>query len=441
MERGTSFKTLLEKIEKHEAIVCIIGMGYVGLPLAIEFCRAGYRVYGYDINEEKIRSLKSGVSYVDDIKDDELKPHIISERLIPTSDESVIGFSDVVIIAVPTPLNKTKDPDISYILDATEKIKNNIHPAMMVILESTTYPGTTEEVILPALESTGLKVGRDFFLAFSPERVDPGNQHYKIHNTPKVVGGVTESCTLLASALYLGPIEKIYPISSAKAAEMVKLLENTFREINIAMVNEMAIMCDLLKVDIWEIIEAAKTKPFGFMPFYPGPGLGGHCIPIDPHYLSWKLRTVNYYARFIELAGDINSNMPRYVVRKTMEFLNEVKKPLNGSKVLILGVAYKRNISDVRESPALDIIELLEERGAHVIYNDPYVPFIHFKGEKRYSVELNEETLKSADIVIIVTDHSVYNYDWIVENSNLVFDTRNATKGSKKPNVRRLGAN
>ncbi len=440
MEKSIAFKNLLEKIEKRTAKVCVMGMGYVGLPLAIEFCKAGYTVYGYDINEEKVGKLKRCESYVDDVKNEDLKSVVCGERLIPMTDISVIRDSDAVLIAVPTPLNKTKDPDISYIIDATEKIKKNIHPEIIIVLESTTYPGTTEELILPALESTGLKVGVDFFLAFSPERVDPGNKYYGIHNTPKVVGGITESCTMLASALYLGPVEKIFPVSSAKAAEMVKLLENTFREINIAMVNEMAIMCDLLKVDIWEIIEAAKTKPFGFMPFYPGPGLGGHCIPIDPHYLSWKLRTVNYYARFIELAGDINSNMPRYVIKKAMELLNEFGKPLKGSKVVVLGVAYKRDISDVRESPALDIIELLEEREAQVVYNDPYVPSIELKGERKYSVKLTENLLKESDIVIIVTDHSSYDYKWIVENSKLIFDTRNATKGVRKPNIRRLGA-
>jgi UDP-N-acetyl-D-glucosamine dehydrogenase len=440
MEHGNTFKELLQKLEDKTAIVCVMGMGYVGLPLALEFCRAGYFVYGYDVNEARVERLKKGNSYVDDVKNEDLIPHIDSGRLLPTADPSVLARCDCIAIAVPTPLNKTKDPDISYILDACEKIKKHLHRGTLVVLESTTYPGTTEEVVLPILESTGFKVGVDFFLAFSPERVDPGNPVYNVHNTPKIIGGITQACTQLASAFYLGAVERIHPVSSAKTAEMVKLLENTFREINIGMVNEMAIMCDLLKVDIWEIIEAAKTKPFGFMPFYPGPGLGGHCIPIDPHYLSWKLKTVNYYARFIELAGDINSNMPRYVVRKTMEFLNEVKKPLKDSNVVLLGVAYKRDVSDVRESPALDVLELLEEKGAKVVYNDPYVPEIKWKDGVMRSVELTEELLENADIVLILTDHRVYDYGWIVEHSQLIFDTRNATSGYRSPRIKRLGA-
>jgi UDP-N-acetyl-D-glucosamine dehydrogenase len=427
--KGGIAARLESRIKDHSAAIAIIGMGYVGLPLAVELGRVGFKITGIDILEKKVKTINSGKSDIDDIKDSDVKELVDLKRLHCTGDYSVLKNADVVIICVPTPLNKTKDPDVSYILSAADEIEKYIHKGQLVILESTTYPGTTEELIRPKLEEGGLKVGRDFFLAFSPERVDPGNEKYTTQNTPKVVGGTTPSCVKVAKLFYEQVIVQVIPTSSTQAAEMVKLLENTFRSVNIALVNEVALMCDRLGIDVWEVIDAAATKPFGFMRFYPGPGLGGHCIPIDPHYLSWKLKSLNYYARFIELAGDINSHMPEYVVQRISMALNSRKLSINGAKVLILGVAYKKDISDLRESPSLDIIRILQEKGAKVNYCDQFVPVIKLDhGPDLKASPLNEKILRANDCVAVVTDHSYFNYQWIVDNSPVVVDTRNATK-------------
>jgi UDP-N-acetyl-D-glucosamine dehydrogenase len=393
-----------------------------------------------DVSREKVDSIHRGVNYIKDVPDDLLRDVVQAEKLEATTDFSVLKDQDAISICVPTPLSKTGDPDLTYIMAALDQVKKYLRKGHIVVLESTTYPGTTEEVLLPALEESGLKVGKDFFLAFSPERIDPGNEKYGAHNTPKVIGGVTPACTEVSAALYRGVIEKVVPVNSCRAAEMVKLLENTFRSINIGLVNELAIMCDLLKVDVWEVIDAAATKPFGYMPFYPRPGLGGHCIPIDPSYLSWKMRSLNYRTRFFDLAVDINRGMPAYVVQKVMNSLNERKKCLKGSKILVLGVTYKRDIDDVRESPALDIILLLRKKGAEVIYHDPYAPTICYDDFCLQSTDLNVETLRRADCVLITTDHRCVDYHWVVDHSDLVVDTRNATKGvaADKNNVVKL---
>jgi UDP-N-acetyl-D-glucosamine dehydrogenase len=422
------FEKLKEKIEKKKAVVGVIGLGYVGLPLAVEFGNRGFKVLGFEISKKKVDLINSGRSDIDDIKDEPVKKLVQKGLLKATLNSVLLRNADCVSICVPTPLSKTKDPDVSYILSAVNQVRKYLHPGQLVVLESTTYPGTTEELILPILEETGLKVGKDFFLSFSPERVDPANKNFTVENTPRVVGGITPLCTRISKLFYEQIIGKVVPVSSTQSAEMVKLLENTFRSVNIGLVNEVALMCDRLKIDVWEIIQAADTKPFGFMPFYPGPGLGGHCIPIDPHYLSWKLKSLNYYARFIELAGDINSHMPEYVVERVTRALNQFKKTLKDTNILILGVAYKRNIRDVRESPALDVIKLLQNAGAKVKYNDPHVPSILMDSYAMKSTKLTSALLKKTDCVVIVTDHSAFNYDWIVRNSNLVFDTRNATK-------------
>jgi len=421
-------KNLLEKIKNRKAKVGIIGLGYVGLPLAVEYAEEGFSVIGLDILKDKVAMVNAAKSYIDDIPDSRLTALVKSGKLMATTDPAQIKKMDTVSICVPTPLSKTKDPDISYILSAVEWIKKYLKKEMLVILESTTYPGTTEDMILPLLESSGLKVGRDFYLAFSPERVDPGNPVFATKNTPRVVGGITPRCTKAAKLFYEQAIENVVPMSSTKAAEMVKLLENTFRAVNIGLVNEVALMCDRLKINVWEIIDAAASKPFGFMPFYPGPGLGGHCIPIDPHYLSWKLKSLNYYARFIELAGDINSRMPEYVVERIRRALNNKTKAIKKSKILVLGVSYKKDIMDTRESPALDVIKLLHEEGARIYFNDPQVSEIKLNNLKFKSSRLTKAIMKSADLVVILTDHSDYDYKKIVENARLVFDTRNATR-------------
>ena len=421
--------------------LAVIGLGYVGLPLACEFARSGFTVVGIDIDGAKIEGIKNGRSHVQDVTDDQLGPLVRREALRATRDFSVLAGCDAAIICVPTPLRKTRDPDISYIVAAVDEIVHHLHPGFLAVLESTTYPGTTEEIILPKLESTGLKVGRDFFLAFSPERVDPGNPRFNTRNTPKIIGGVTENCGRVARALYEQAIDRLIAMSNTRAAEMVKLLENTFRSVNIGLVNEVALMCDRLGLDVWEVIDAAATKPFGFMPFYPGPGLGGHCIPIDPHYLSWKLKTLNYTARFIELASEINGNMPQYVVSKAVNALNDQSRSVRGARVLVLGVAYKKDVGDVRESPALDVIKLLLDRGADVHYNDPYAPEIAIDGGKKYrSVPLDRSELEAADLVVIVTNHSTYDYDFIVRHSRCVLDTRNATRAvtAERERIRRL---
>jgi UDP-N-acetyl-D-glucosamine dehydrogenase len=422
-------RNLLERIRTRDVRVAVIGLGYVGLPLACEFAGAGFSVHGIDVDGSKIERLQSGRSYVQDVSDERLAALVERQAIRPTSDFSVLARCDAVVICVPTPLRKTRDPDISYIVAAVDEIARHLHKGLLVVLESTTYPGTTEEVILPKLQASGLKAGIDFFLAFSPERVDPGNPKFDTRNTPKILGGVTPACGRVARALYEPAIERVIQVSSTRAAEMVKLLENTFRSVNIGLVNEMALMCDRLGLDVWEIIDAAATKPFGFMPFYPGPGLGGHCIPIDPHYLSWKLKTLNYTARFIELASEVNTQMPHYVVGKVVDALNDQNLSVRGTRILILGVAYKKDVGDVRESPALDVIKLLADRGADIGYNDPYASVIRIDGGQEYrSVPLDRRELEAAGLVIIVTNHSSYDYDFIVTHSRRVLDTRNATR-------------
>ncbi len=420
---------LIQKAESREALFGIIGLGYVGLPLAVELARAGYRVLGFDVLERVVTGLNAGHSHVKDIPDQALQEIIQAGRFEATSDGNRLREADAISICVPTPLSKFKDPDVSYIVAATGTVKQVLRPGQAIILESTTYPGTTREIMLPALESTGLKVGEDFFLAFSPERVDPGNPVWHTHNTPKVVGGITPDCLRVVCALYQPAIETLVPVSTTEAAELVKLLENTFRSVNIGLANEMAIVCDKLGVDVWEVIDAAATKPFGFMKFTPGPGLGGHCIPIDPHYLAWKMRGLNYKTRFIDLAGEVNTEMPAFWVRRVGEALNSVGKAIRGSKVLVLGVAYKRDIDDLRESPALDIIKLLEQQGAAVSYHDPYVPRFAEDGHTYESTPLKEATLSGSDCVIIVTDHHTVDYDLVRRQARLIVDTRNALRG------------
>ncbi|HEY7635223.1 MAG TPA: nucleotide sugar dehydrogenase [Gemmatimonadales bacterium] len=417
---------LIKKAEARQALFGIVGLGYVGLPLACELAGAGYRVLGFDVNSKVVDGLNAGHSHVKDVSDAQLQSALQAGRFSATTDMSRLGEPDAISICVPTPLSKFKDPDVSFIVAATESVKRTLRRGQMIILESTTYPGTTREILLPALESTGLTVGEDFFLAFSPERVDPGNPTYGTRNTPKVVGGITEDCRRVAVALYQPAIDSLVPVSTTEAAELVKLLENTFRSVNIGLVNEMAIVCDKLGVDVWEVIEAAATKPFGFMKFLPGPGLGGHCIPIDPHYLAWKMRGLNYKTRFIDLAGELNTEMPLFWVRKVSEALNAQGKAVRGARVLVLGVAYKRDIDDLRESPALDIIRLLEGQGATVSYFDPHVPCFAEDGHEFRSVTLSQETVSKADCVMIVTDHSAVDYRMIKRNAKLVVDTRNA---------------
>ncbi|OGC88627.1 MAG: UDP-N-acetyl-D-glucosamine dehydrogenase [candidate division Zixibacteria bacterium RBG_16_48_11] len=432
MRRHKAQLDLKQKIKDRTAIVGVIGLGYVGLPLAVEYGNSGFEVIGLDISHSKCKTINSGRSDIDDVPDEEIKKLVEGKKLWATSDFAYLKQCDCISICVPTPLNKTKDPDVSFILEAVGQVRKHLRPGQLVVLESTTYPGTTEELILPKLESTGYEAGADFFLVFSPERVDPGNQTFKVKNTPKIVGGITKVCTQMGKLFYEQVIQEVQPVSSSRAAEMVKLLENTFRSVNIGLVNEVALMCDRLGLDVWEIIEAASTKPFGFMPFYPGPGLGGHCIPIDPHYLSWKLKALNYYARFIELAGDINSHMPEYVVERVSLLLNQHNKSIKGSKILVLGVAYKKDIKDVRESPALDVLKLLANRGAEVFYNDPFVPILKLDDLDEKSVKLTTKLLRGCDCTVIVTDHSSYDYRWIVANSKLIMDTRNATRDVKQ---------
>jgi UDP-N-acetyl-D-glucosamine dehydrogenase len=427
---------LSDKIRSRTAKVGVVGLGYVGLPLAVEYAAAGYEVTGIDLSEAKVARVNAGDSYVGDISSSVLAPLIEKDRLRATTDFSVIQDLDTVNICVPTPLRKTKDPDMSYIVAASEQIAQYLHPGMLVILESTTYPGTTDELVCPMLAKSGLEVGKDFFLCFSPERVDPGNARFQTKNIPKVVGGATSACTELGKLFYEQALEHVVPVSSTQVAEMVKLLENTFRMINIGLVNELAVMCDGMGINVWEVIEAAATKPFGFMPFYPGPGLGGHCIPIDPFYLSWKTKQAGIEARFIELAGYINGQMPHFVVTKVQNALNEVRKPLKGSRVLIYGVAYKRDIDDVRESPALDIMLLLRRRGADVSFFDPFVPSLRLEDELMFPVSADE--VRNADCVVVVTDHSAFDYQALVQDADLIVDTRNALKGIVSPKIFRL---
>lgn len=432
---------LKQKLNDRSARIAVLGLGYVGLPLAVVFAQAGFRVTGIEPDTRKVTLLNSGKSYIKDISEEEVVEQVKSRKLMATSDFGVLAEMDAVSICVPTPLRKTGDPDLSFILDATTELARYIHKGMVIVLESTTYPGTTREVLLPKLsESCGLEVGVDFFLAFSPERVDPGRKDWTTYNTPKVIGGITQACTEVASHWYRQALQTVVPVSSAECAEMTKLLENTFRMINVGLVNEMAIMCDRLGIDVWEVIDAASTKPFGFMRFTPGPGLGGHCIPIDPLYLSWKLRALNYTARFIDLASEINTGMPRYVVHKIQDALNEQTKPLKGSSILIVGAAYKPDVDDLRESPALDVIGLLRQKGAHVDYHDPYIPrIIHDDWDLECVPDLLRAT-QQADCVVIITNHSNYDYQKLLENSKLIVDTRNAlgTAGRDNPKVVRL---
>ena len=427
---------LEEKIRSKRARVGIVGLGYVGLPLAVEFAKAGFTVTGIDISEEKTRRVNAGDSYVGDIPSSTLAPLVASGKLRATTDFSAVLELDTVNICVPTPLRKTKDPDMSYIVASCEAIARHFHAGMLVILESTTYPGTTDELVLPMLTKGGLEVGRDFFLCFSPERVDPGNPKYQTVNIPKVVGGSTAACTAMGTLFYSQALETVIPVSSTQVAEMVKLLENTFRMINIGLVNEMALMCDRIGVNVWEVIDAAATKPFGFMPFYPGPGLGGHCIPIDPFYLSWKTKQAGIEARFIELAGYINGQMPHFVVDKVQNALNDAGKPVKGSRILVMGVSYKRDIEDMRESPALDVMLLLQRRGGIVSYCDPHVPALNLDGLNLKSVPL--ESAADADCVVIVTDHRAFDYPLLVEKAPLIVDSRNALKGVVSSKIVRL---
>lgn len=419
---------LVEKIKEKKVRCAIIGLGYVGLPLAVELAGSGVEVVGIDIDKSKVDSINNKKSYIQDVPTARLKDLVSRGMLVATTAYSALMNVDTINICVPTPLRKTKEPDISYIVKSAEQIARYLKKGQLVILESTTYPGTTDEVLLPMFEAKGLKVGKDFFLAFSPERVDPGNPKYTTKNIPKVVGGVTPACTEAAKALYELAIENVHSLSSTRVAETVKLLENTFRSVNIGLVNELAQMCDKMDINVWEVIDAAKTKPFGFMAFYPGPGLGGHCIPIDPLYLSWKARLYGFEARFIELASQINGEMPEHVVRKVGDALNTKGKSVNGAKILILGVAYKKNVSDCRESPAFEIIHELNHKGAKVTYNDPFVLSFKENGLKLKSVKLTPEVLKASDCVVIVTDHDKYDYDFIVKNASLIVDTRNAVK-------------
>jgi UDP-N-acetyl-D-glucosamine dehydrogenase len=429
-------QVLAGKIHSRRARVGIVGLGYVGLPLAVEFARAGFPVTGIDISQEKVRRVNAGDSYVGDIPSATLAPLVASGGLRATTDFSAVLDLDTINICVPTPLRKTKDPDMSFIVSSCAEIGRYFHAGMLVILESTTYPGTTEELVLPMLAKSGLEVGRDFFLCFSPERVDPGNPRYQTANIPKVVGGCTAACTEMGRLFYSQALEKVVPVSSTQVAEMVKLLENTFRMINIGLVNELALMCDRMRIDVWEVIDAAATKPFGFMPFYPGPGLGGHCIPIDPFYLSWKTKQAGIEARFIELAGYINGQMPHFVVDKVQNALNDLAKPVKGSKIHIMGVAYKKDIDDLRESPALDVMLLLQRRGAIISYSDPHVPALRLEGLPVESVP--EASAGGADCVVIITDHSAFDYAGLLERSRLIVDTRNALKGFTSAKIVRL---
>jgi UDP-N-acetyl-D-glucosamine dehydrogenase len=429
--------TLKDRIKNRQARIGVIGLGYVGLPLAVEFAKEGFDVTGFDVDQSKVREINAGRSYIGDVTTEDVAASVGAGRLRATADMSQLREMDAVDICVPTPLRKTKDPDLSYVVQAVDSVKAHLKPGQLVILESTTYPGTTDEVVQPALEEGGLKAGVDFFLAFSPERVDPGNQNYSTRTIPKVVGGVNPLSTELASDLYGSIIDTVVPVGSTQVAEMVKLLENTFRAVNIGLVNEIALMSHRMNIDVWEVIDAASTKPFGFMPFYPGPGLGGHCIPIDPSYLSWKARQYGFECRFIELASHVNGSMPGFVVERIGEALNTVKKPINGSRIHLFGVAYKKDVSDMRESPALDIIELLHRRGAVLSYTDPHVPCVQH-GDIHLCSVAEEKAGDGVDCAVICTNHRVFDYAAMVNRFPLVVDTRNALKGIQSGNIHRL---
>jgi nucleotide sugar dehydrogenase len=433
MNGGESMSKLYEKILNKSAIIGVMGMGYVGLPLAVEKARAGYNVIGFDIQQKRVDMINKGKNYIGDVNDEELKQLVSEKRLRATTNFDELENCDVISICVPTPLDKFKQPDLSYIIQTAEDISKRLHREQLIILESTTYPGTTEEVVLPILLKSGLEVGKDFYLAFSPERVDPGNIRYKTRNTPKVVGGVTSECTKYAKALYENVLDApVFPVSSPKTAEMSKILENTFRLVNIALVQEMTKVAEKMNVNIWEVIDAASTKPFGYMPFYPGPGIGGHCIPIDPFYLSYKAREYDLHLMLVEQAGQVADEMPYYVVQRLGDILNEFKKPFNGSKILVLGVAYKGNIDDMRESPALKVIEILERKKAEVYYFDPFIPEFSLNGKSYKSIDLDKEVLKKFDGAIITTAHTIgIDYEYIIENLPFVFDTKNVLKNFK----------
>ena len=427
---ATVKQALLDKIQQRQVRLAVVGLGYVGLPLAVEFAQAGLTVVGIDVDANKTAAIMRGESYIPDIPTPAVAALVQAGRLSATTDYAALRDCDAVSICVPTPLNKTRDPDMSYVISAATAVTEHAHAGLVIVLESTTYPGTTEEILLPRLQAAGWRIGEDVFLAFSPERIDPGNQHYGVRNTPKVVGGATPDCTAVAQALYQVAVDTIVPVTSLRAAEMVKLLENTFRAVNIGLVNEMALMCAKLDVNVWEVIEAASTKPYGYMKFTPGPGIGGHCIPIDPLYLSWKLKSLNYTARFIELADAINSRMPEHVVALVADALNDVGRALNGARLLVLGVAYKRDIDDVRESPGLDVMTELLARKALVSYHDPYVPRLRLNEQVLTSQPLTAETLAAADGVILITDHTGFDWDWIRQHARLLVDTRNAVRGA-----------
>jgi UDP-N-acetyl-D-glucosamine dehydrogenase len=426
------------KIAARTARPAVVGLGYVGLPLLAELARAGFRAIGIDIHAGKIASLRAGKSYVLDVPDEAIASGVREGRITVGTDFELLREADTIDICVPTPLRKTKDPDVSFIVAAADEIASRLRPGQLVILESTTYPGTTEELLLPKLAASGLKVGEEFFLAFSPERIDPGNPRYNTHNIPKVVGGVTPRCTQLAMQLYQTTVDRVVPVPSTRVAEMVKLLENTYRSVNIALVNELALLCNRMEINVWEVIEAAATKPFGFMPFYPGPGLGGHCIPIDPFYLSWKARQTGFETRLIELAGQINGSMPEHVLGRVRRVLNARGMPVKGARILMLGVAYKADIDDLRESPALDIMGLLEDEGAKVAYHDPHAPSLELRGRRWASRPLNTETLRDCDLVVVTTAHSHVDYGLVLREAPAIVDTRNAFKGTTDPKIELL---
>ncbi|WP_100374077.1 nucleotide sugar dehydrogenase [Bacillus sp. FJAT-45037] len=431
----TIHEALLNKIDNKEAVIGVVGLGYVGLPLAVEKAKSGYKVIGFDVQDSRVQQVNDGVNYIGDVVDEELSEIVKSGQLEATTDYARITEVDAVAICVPTPLDIYQQPDTSYVESSANEIAKYAHEGMLVVLESTTYPGTTEEIVRPALENQGFKCGETIFIAYSPERVDPGNKDYNTKNTPKVVGGITEACTKVAAALYRHVLEgDIHEVSSPAVAEMEKIFENTFRHINIALANEMAILCERMGIDVWEVIDAAKTKPYGFMAFYPGPGLGGHCIPIDPFYLTWKAREFNYHTKLIELAGEINNSMPEFVVDRSMKILNEDGKALNGSTVVVLGVAYKKDIDDVRESPVLKILSLMNKAGANTKVVDPFVPSFKLDGQIVETIQLEKELLQSADLVLITTDHTTVDYHLVAEQSPVIFDTRNVLKDVEKPN-------
>jgi UDP-N-acetyl-D-glucosamine dehydrogenase len=436
----TRLNELADRIDAREARIGVIGLGYVGLPLALGFAKAGFPVVGFDLDGEKVKALAEGRSYIEDVPASEIAEQSRAGRLAATADFDALADCDVINVCVPTPLTKTKDPDVSFIVRAVEDIRKRLRPGQLLILGSTTYPGTTHELFVPMLQETGLVLGRDFAVAFAPERIDPANQKFALRSVPKVVGGETPLCTSLAAKVYASIFDAVVPVSSSQSAEMVKLLENTFRAINIGLANEVALMCNRLGLDVWEVIDAAATKPYGFMKFEPGPGLGGHCIPVDPSYLSWKMKSLNFSARFIELATEINGHMPEYVAQTVGELLNEDRLAVNGANILVLGMAYKANVSDLRESPSLDVVRLLATKGAKVSYHDPHVPEVELEGWSAKSIELSDEALASSDLVVILTNHAAVDYDRVVARAPRVYDTRNATRGVKdgREKVRKL---